>query len=39
MPVSEKKNGELRGIDVHIEQRDLEIKYPKQVFVPGQPAK
>ncbi len=39
MPVREKKNGELRGIDVHIEQRNLEIKYPKQVFVPGQPAK
>ncbi len=35
IPASEKKSGDLRGIDVRIEQRNLDVKYPKQVFVPG----
>jgi hypothetical protein len=36
-PASEKEKGELREIEVRIEQRNLEIKYPKQVLVPAEP--
>ena len=32
---SGKPKGELRGIQVRVEQRNVELKYPKQVLVPG----
>lgn len=35
-PRTDKKNGELRPLQLKIEQRNAELKYPKQVFVPGQ---
>lgn len=34
-PRSNKRTGELRGIQVRVEQRNIELKYPKQVLVPG----
>jgi len=35
VPRSNKKNGELRQIQVRAEQRNVQLKYPKQVPVPG----
>ena len=32
---SGKPKGELRGIQVRVEQHNVELKYPKQVLVPG----
>ncbi len=32
---SEKEKGERVGIEVRLEERNLEVKYPKQVLVPG----
>lgn len=34
-PRSNKRAGELREIRVRVEQRNVDIKYPKQVLVPG----
>lgn len=34
-PASEKEKGDLREIEVRIEQRNLEVKYPKQVLIPA----
>lgn len=33
---SEKKKGELKPIEIRTEQRDIQLKYPKLVLVPGQ---
>lgn len=38
LPRTDKKNGELRPLELKLEQRNVELKYPKQVLVPG-PAK
>jgi hypothetical protein len=35
MAPSNKRKGELREIEVHAEQHDVTLKYPKQVLVPG----
>jgi hypothetical protein len=32
---SNRRKGELREIEIHIEQHDVTLKYPKQVLVPG----
>lgn len=36
MPRSNKQKGELRPIEVRVEQHNVELKYPKLVLVPGQ---
>ena len=33
---SGKPKGELKSIEIRTEQRDIQMKYPKQVLVPGQ---
>jgi hypothetical protein len=38
IPPSDKAKGELRPIEIRTEQRNVELKYPKQVRVPGKPA-
>jgi hypothetical protein len=35
MPGTDKKKGELKPLDIKLEQRNVELKYPKQVLVPG----
>ena len=37
VPPSEKSKGELKPIEVRTEQRNIGLKYPKQVFTPGHP--
>jgi hypothetical protein len=37
VPGSEKEKGDLREIEVRIEQRNIEVKYPKQMLVPAAP--
>lgn len=37
MPPSRKDKAERVGIEVRLEERNLEVKYPKQVLVPGTP--
>jgi hypothetical protein len=34
---SEKSKGELKPIDIRTEQHNVDLKYPKQILVPGQP--
>jgi hypothetical protein len=34
---SKKQKGELRPIEIRTEQHNVDFKYPKQVFVPGEP--
>jgi hypothetical protein len=34
-PRSNREKGELRPIQIRVEQRNVELKYPKQVLVPG----
>ena len=36
IPPSNKSKGELRPLEIRIEQHNVQLKYPKQVFVPGQ---
>ena len=41
MPLTEKEaekgKAERRSLEVRLEDRNLELKYPKQVLVPGAP--
>lgn len=34
-PRSDKKKGELRPLELKLEQRNINLKYPKQILVPG----
>ena len=36
MPGTDKKKGELKPLDLKLEQRNVDLKYPKQILVPGQ---
>ncbi len=33
---SKNEKGELRSIEVHLEQRDVKVSYPRRVWVPGE---
>ena len=35
IPRTDKRKGELRPLELKLEQRNVELKYPKQVLVPG----
>jgi hypothetical protein len=35
MPGTDKKKGDLKPLDLKLEQRNIELKYPKQILVPG----
>lgn len=36
MPGTDKKKGELKQLELKLEQRNIDLRYPKQILVPGQ---